>query len=295
MRKVTIIGAGRLGGSLAIALQRCGYALDRLVTRGGSLGAELESALSPPVPVTAFTDSSDIGSEVVLIAVQDGEIETVASAIADRLKPGTVVLHTSGSVSSDALAGVSAAGAAKGSLHPLISFSSPVLGADRLKGGFFCVEGDEVAVEIATEMVEALGGTPFSIASGQKSLYHAAAVMACGHVVSLLDIAFDLLSECGLSKEDARRALLPLVESSVRNLESQSASDALTGPIARADLGTVIRNMEAIEGVGNREALELYATLGERSADLAAEAGADSAEIMKIREALRLVKGRSQC
>lgn len=295
MRKVSIIGAGRLGGSLAIALTRCGFSVDRLVTRDGTLNPDVSAAIASGVEVSAFSSLQSLDADVVIISVQDGEIDAVVQGLETKLSSGTVVLHTSGSLSSAILAPLAeTAGASVGSMHPLISFSDPVLGSEQFSKGYFCVEGGDRAVTTAQEMVKALGGTAFSIESGRKSLYHAAAVTACGHVVALLDIAFGLLAECGLSKEDAQRALLPLVESTVRNLGTQSSEDALTGPFARADVSTVERNIEAVSGAGDEDALAVFLLLGERSVELARRKGMKAGDLGKIVEAINLVKERSR-
>lgn len=292
MRKVSIIGAGRLGGALAIALARSGFSVESIVSRDGTVGKAVSDALPSDVALRAFPSIDVIDSDVVVIAVQDGQVPAVAEGLRGKLRQGTVVLHTSGSLSSEALDGLADSGISTGSMHPLVSLSDPVLGAERFKDGFFCIEGDEAAAAVADEMVGALGGTAFSIDRGKKSLYHAAAVTACGHVVALLDIAFELLAECGLSKDEAKKALLPLVESTVRNLETQLPEDALTGPFARADVSTVERNIEAVAGTGKEEALEAFMLLGERSVELARRKGAKPDDLGRILGAINLVKER---
>lgn len=290
MSKVSIIGAGRLGGSLAIGLSEAGFVIDSLVTREGLVDPEILSRLPENTVAAAFDSLQDLSSDVLVIAVQDSRIEAVAQGLVSKLAGRPAVLHTAGSLSSEILAPLAEAGCETGSMHPLVSLSSPVLGPDRFRGGFFCLEGTAGAVRAAGVIVDALGGFSFSIETGRKSLYHAAAVMACGHVVALLDTAFELLSECGIGRDEAKRALLPLVEGTLGNLRSQEPAEALTGPFARTDVETVARNLDAVLGTGRTDSAETFAVLGERSLELARSRGADGRKSDAIAELLRLVK-----
>jgi predicted short-subunit dehydrogenase-like oxidoreductase (DUF2520 family) len=178
------------------------------------------------------------------------------------------VLHTSGALSSNVLSPLAGAGFRTGSLHPLLSVSDPAAGAAKLRGAFFCLEGDRSAVRIARQVVRDLGGHSFSIAPGNKALYHAAAVMASGHLIALFDIAIEMLARCGLSERRAREVLLPLVASTVANLSVKNSAGALTGTFARGDVATVERHLAAIEKESLPEALAAYVLLGRRSLSL---------------------------
>lgn len=290
MMKVSIIGVGRLGGSLAIALSRAGIAVSELFVRTERDLSHVVRSIEPEPAVKIFSDSESIDADVVIIAVPDPAIEEVAGELVGKLPGVTVVLHTSGSLSSEVLGTLAAAGHATGSLHPLVSFSEPALGAERLRGSYFCLEGSAVAVDFAGRIVIALGGNSFTVETSKKSLYHAAAVTACGSLVALLDVAFEMLSECGVSREHAQKVLLPLVKGTVMNLESQSTAEALTGPFSRADIPNFERNLSAIEEGSSQMARRLYLELGERSLELAEKQGADPGRIAELREKIRLAK-----
>jgi predicted short-subunit dehydrogenase-like oxidoreductase (DUF2520 family) len=167
-------------------------------------------------------------------------------------------------------------------MHPLISVSDPVRGARSLSEAHFCIEGQPRAVRLARSLVRALGGRSFSIKTKDKALYHAAAVMSAGHVVALFDMATKLLESCGLTQSRARAALLPLVRSTLENLNRHAPARALTGTFARADLSTVNKHLVALQTSNSRAALEAYALLGLRSIELARENGADASTLKKI-------------
>lgn len=290
MMRVAVIGAGRVGGSLAIALSRAGVAVSELVVRADRELSGLTRHIEPAPLVRTLADSSDVDADVVVVAVPDPSVTDVAAALAGKLRGGAAVLHTSGALSSAVLSKLSEAGHPTGSLHPLVSFSDPLLGSERLRGSYFCIEGSDGAVAVARRIVDALGGNAFTVPTSKKSLYHAAAVTACGNLVALLDVAFEMLSECGVPRAEVQNILLPLVKGTVLNLERHSPSEALTGPFARADVANFDSNLAAIEESSTPAARNLYLELGERSLDLAEKQGADPARIAELRERIRLAK-----
>jgi len=134
--------------------------------------------------------------------------------------------------------------------------------------------------------VRDLEGQSFTIRSEDKPLYHAAAVMTSGNVTAVFDVALEMLVECGLSRKTARRVLLPLLASAVRNLETKDPAQALTGTFSRGDLETVKRHLEALDHRGLRDALDLYRLLGQRSLRLAEEQGLDRDLAREVRKTI---------
>ena len=269
---VSIIGAGRLGTALGIALADKSYSIRSLVARtvaSARRAAKLLDHLDEDAQILA---AKDVGllrpADLFLITTPDDQIAHVASELA-RLattraraqKP--TALHTSGALSAEVLAPLRKSGWSTGSIHPLISVSGMTTALD---GAFWSVEGDTTALRVAKAIVRDLGGKSFSIRSEDKPLYHAAAVMSAGNVVALFDVALEMLVQCGLSRKTARSILLPLLASTVHNLETKDTSAALTGTFARGDLETVKRHLKALKI--NKDALDLYRLLGKRSLKL---------------------------
>lgn len=294
MQSISIIGIGRLGGALAIALSRSGFGIDYLVHRGDST-AKVVLPLLPATVKVASWDSAlpRFDSDVVLVTTADPDIALVGSELRRKLKEGSVVLHTSGSLSSEALSTLGAEKFSLGSIHPLVSVSDAVSGSDSFSGAYFCIEGDEIAVTRARSISESLGGRPFSIDSKQKPLYHAAAVTASGHLVALIDIAIEMLSKCGIEKATAQEILLPLITSTINNLKTQSPEQALTGSFARLDTGAMQRHLSAIDREAAGPIRDLYILLGERSLDLAALNAGDAVAEQRMREAISIAKRKS--
>ena len=260
---VSIIGSGRLGTSLAVALERRGYSLQSLVARRVQAARKAARLLDADVQALAAKELRSVKpADVFLITVPDDQIASVAEELS-RLEITANALHTSGALSSDVLGPLRKRGWHTGSIHPLFSVSNP---GDPIEGAFWSVEGDKSAVRLGKGIVRDLGGKSFFIRTEDKPLYHAAAVMSSGNLVALFDVALQMMAECGIKRTTARNILLPLIASTVRSLETKDPAQALTGTFSRGDLETVKRHLAALKN--NQDALELYRLLGKRSLKL---------------------------
>jgi predicted short-subunit dehydrogenase-like oxidoreductase (DUF2520 family) len=260
---ISIIGSGRLGTTLGVALLHRGYSIQSLVARRIQSARKAARLLDDEVQVLAAKQLHSLQpAHVFLITVPDDQIATVAEEMS-RLEFNATAFHTSGALSSDVLAPLRKKGWHTGSIHPLLSVSNA---GDPIDGAFWSVEGDKPAVGLVKTIVRDLGGRSLFIRSEDKPLYHAAAVMVSGNVTALFDVALQMLAECGIKRATARNILLPLIASTVRNLETKDPAQALTGTFSRGDLETVKRHLAAIKD--NKDALELYRLLGKRSLKL---------------------------
>ncbi|MEO7660318.1 MAG: Rossmann-like and DUF2520 domain-containing protein [Pyrinomonadaceae bacterium] len=272
MVSVTIIGAGRVGGALALSLPPEKYSVDKVIARDSEV--------------------AEITSEVVLITTQDANIAAAVKEFAPKLKNSPIVFHTCGSYSSSILVDLKTLGCSIGSFHPLVSISKPDLGPERFRNAYFCVEGDPEAVKAGTRIVTDLGGRPFSIDTKFKTLYHAAAVTACGHMVALFDAAVEMMTKCGLTAEESKNLLMPLVLSTTENLDKQTTAAALTGTFARADIETFTRHLTTLNENVSDDLLEIYLLLGERSLELAARQGVSPERIDTLRTKVSIAKSK---
>ncbi|MDQ3322363.1 MAG: DUF2520 domain-containing protein [Acidobacteriota bacterium] len=293
--KISIIGIGRLGGALAIALSEKGFEIENLVFRKSENAGKITEFIESKPKVLKQNELAEISSDVIFITTQDSEIEVVAENLAGNLKYKPFVFHTSGSRSSENLKKLKELGCRIGSIHPLVSISDAVAGARSFGNVFFCIEGDDKAVLMGREIVEKLGGKSFSIDAKHKPLYHASAVTACGHLVALIDVALEMLQKCGLDEAAGREILLPLVKSTIENLERQPTARALTGTFARADAETLRKQIDALGENVSGEALEIYLQLGRRSLHLAETQGANFEKIGEMQKIIRLAKKNFKC
>lgn len=291
---ISVLGAGRLGTALAIALRSRGYRIEALLARHLGNAKRAARLINPDALALSSAQFDRLPrSELFLITTPDDLIAEAASRLARAVAQngrGLTALHASGALSSATLHSLKDAGFDTGSMHPLVSVSDALAGAEGLSSAFYCIEGDVKARQLARKLVRDLGGQSFSISARDKALYHAAAVIASGHTVALFDVATEMLVRCGLTGQRARSVLMPLLRSTVENLSAQEPAHAITGTFARADAATVERHLDALRSTGLHDALAVYVLLGERSLELAARAGARPGAVRKIAAALARAK-----
>lgn len=267
---VSLIGPGRLGIALAMALESAGYQIVSLVGRNRQKLRKPSQLLdvSCQLLVAKELEKGRLG-DLIIISVPDDQIVTVAGDLARiKGKGHPTVLHTSGALSSKVFASLAANGWHTGSIHPLASVSDPAGGVEALRRAYWCVEGDAVGIRVAKQVVRDLGARSFSLKSEDKPLYHAAAVMTSGNATALFDVALEMLERCGISRRNGQKMLAPLLASNTLNLSRSAPEDALTGTFARGDLATVRMHLSALKGKDLDEALQLYRLLGKRSIEL---------------------------
>lgn len=242
---VAVVGAGRVGRSLGWALRERGFRLGAVVTTNLRSSRAAVRFLRAGKPLARIEEAVAEGG-IVLISTPDRAVAEVARALA-RLPlrwRGKVVLHTSGALPSRELLPLRRRGAAVGCLHPLFPFPHALKTLPR--GIVFGVEGDPRACAMAARLARTLGGTIVRVQAKRKTHYHAAAVMAAGHLLTLLELAGRVLARAGVRGRDARRALLPLAEATLQSY-SRWGVRAWTGPIKRGDAETVWRHLVALK------------------------------------------------
>jgi predicted short-subunit dehydrogenase-like oxidoreductase (DUF2520 family) len=181
--------------------------------------------------------------------VPDGALSALAIALA-RQPQAAVVLHTAGSLGASVLAPLRAAGSSVGSLHPLKAFPRPVPDLKDARGTFFALDGDVAAIDLASRLAGAWGGSSAWVPEEARTLYHFAASLAAGGVVTLLASAIEIADRIGLPgkvaaglAELARGAVAETIETLAAG---RPAPAAITGPAARGDRETVARQLDAL-------------------------------------------------
>lgn len=219
MPTVRIIGPGRAGGALALALAGAGWDVDEPLRRGDDLTLV------------------GIGPDLLVIATPDAAVAEVAAAI--QPVPGAVVAHMAGSLGLDALG----EHVHRACLHPLVPIPDAHTGARRLRGAWFGVAASTPsAARQVARVVDDLGARSIDVADGDRAAYHAAAAIASNHLVALLGQVERVAASAGVPLE----AYLDLVRATVDNVAALGPTAALTGPVARGDEATIERHRGAI-------------------------------------------------
>ncbi|MFG2194798.1 Rossmann-like and DUF2520 domain-containing protein [Streptomyces sp. NPDC048639] len=233
---VGVVGAGRVGPALAAALQLAGH---RPVAVSGISEASVRRAatLLPDVPVVTPAEVLE-RSELVLLTVPDDALPSLVEGLAETgaVRPGQLLVHTSGRYGSTVLDPATRAGGLPLALHPVMTFTGSSVDVQRLAGCSFGVTAPEELRLAAEALVIEMGGEPEWIEEQARPLYHAALALGANHLVTLVAQSMDLLRASGVGAPD--RMLGPLLGAALDNA-LRSGDAALTGPVARGDAGTV--------------------------------------------------------
>jgi predicted short-subunit dehydrogenase-like oxidoreductase (DUF2520 family) len=244
---VGVIGAGKVGAVLGAALRNAGHAVTGVHAVSEASRSRAESLL-PEVPVLEIPEILR-RSEMVLLAVPDDVLPDLVSGLAEagHFQTGHLVVHTSGAHGVSVLDPVRASGAIPLAIHPVMSFTGLTLDLARLQDCMFGVTADPIVLPVAQALVVEMGGEPAVIAEADRGTYHAALAHASNHLVTLTAQAAQILASIGVEQTD--RMLSPLLNASLENALA-NGDGALTGPVARGDVGTVRRHLQVLAAEG---------------------------------------------
>lgn len=286
-QRAAVIGPGRMGGAVALALDAAGVPVVAVAGRG-------EEALQRFVALVPGAAVSDVGAaaragDLVVVAVPDDAVEAVVAQVtaADAVREGSRWVHLAGSLGLAPLRPARLAGARVAACHPAASAPDAATGAAALAGAAWAVTADVRDTGWATALVTRLGGRPVAVADGARTLYHAALVLASNGTGGVVALARDLLAGAGVA--DPAPFLAPLATASVANVAVRGVA-ALTGPVSRGDAGTVARHVAELTAV-LPEALPAYRALATLLLGQARRAGLDPAAAAGVARALEGDRG----
>jgi predicted short-subunit dehydrogenase-like oxidoreductase (DUF2520 family) len=266
---IGIIGAGAVGTALGAALHRAGWPVVAVGSRDEGRRARFREL----VPTArAFAEAAPVldEAELIVLAVPDDVIPVLAGEL--RLYGGQALVHTSGVLGAEVLEPARAAGTQVGGFHPLVAFADTERAIAALRGATVAIEGDDQLATLLAEMAEALGATAVRLAPGSKAAYHAAAVLAAGGFVALLDAIAELAAAAGLDEDGALAIYGRLIEQTLDNARALGIRAALTGPMIRGDVGTLERHLDALRRIAP-DVLPLYRAAAQREIQLAESRG----------------------
>jgi len=277
-KTVAIIGAGRTGSAVGFLLNQKGYSVAAVMARTTASAERASRFIGSGTPMTDAAQAAST-AEVVFLTAPDDVISDLCAAISRKngLKSGALVVHTSGAHSLDLLQSARQAGAFRAVIHPLQSIPSRELGILNIPGSYFRIEADTEAREAAAAIVKALSGIELNMPNwsperSSTALYHAGAVAVSNYFVALVDYGLRFYQTLGAEKQEALKAVLPLIKGTLANIEAVGVPAALTGPIARGDVETVRDHVDAMRRRAP-ELLDLYCSLAQHTIDVARDKG----------------------
>ncbi len=271
---VGVVGAGRVGPALAAALQLAGHR-PVAVSAVSDASRRRAAALLPDVPVVEPAQVLAM-SDLVLLTVPDDALPGLVSGLAETgaVRPGQLLVHTSGRYGVSVLDPALRAGALPLALHPAMTFTGTTVDVQRLAGCPFGVTAPEELRTAAEALVVEMGGEPEWIAEEARPLYHAALAIGSNHLVTLVAQARELLAAAGVANPG--RMLGPLLGAALDNA-LRYGDDALTGPVSRGDAGTVAAHVAELRRHAP-QAVASYLAMARATADRAMASGMLKAE-----------------
>jgi predicted short-subunit dehydrogenase-like oxidoreductase (DUF2520 family) len=254
--RIAIVGPGRLGSALALELRRAGYLISEIVSGDSRASHRKARALASKVQATWNATGARLDADVIWFCVPDREIARAAGRLAEVVDwQGKTGLHSSGALASDELRRLRARGAAVASVHPLMTFVAGSVPS--LQGMPFALEGDPSALRVARRIVRDLGAEAFSISKNRKMVYHAWGAFASPLLIALLVTAEKVARSAGLSNQEARRRMLPIVRQTLANYAKLGPAGAFSGPIVRGDAQVVRQHLKELKQVPEARAVYL--------------------------------------
>lgn len=272
---IGIVGAGAVGTALGVALSRAGWPVVAVASRDAGRRERFRGL----VPGTrGFAEATALLDEVelVILAVPDDALPALAGGL--RLYSGQAMIHTSGALGAEVLEPAMAAGTQVGAFHPLVAFADVELAVAALHGATVAIEGDDQLVVLLASMAEAIGASAVRLAPGTKAAYHAAAVLAAGGFIALLDAIAELGAVAGLDESGSLAIYGRLAEQTLANARALGIARALTGPMTRGDVGTLDRHLATLR-VHAPDVLPLYVAAAGREVALATSRGVLAPEV----------------
>src|SRR5215469_15549741 len=270
---VGVVGAGRVGTALAVALSRAGHT----VVGASAISAVSRQRIETYLSGAPVLQPEDVvaAADLVLLTVPDDALSSLVRGLVATGAPltGRMLAHASGLHGLAVLEPAVELGALPLALHPVMTFTGRPDDVDRMAGITFGVTAPAVLRPAAEVLVMEMGGEPVFIAEADRGLYHAALAGAANHLVTQVVQAADLLARAGVAQP--ARMLGPLLSAALDNA-LRLGDAALTGPVARGDADTVAGHVDALRAEAP-EALPAYLALARLTATRALASGMLSA------------------
>ena len=243
--RIGFVGAGKVGFTLGKYMTEHDMHVSGYYNRSKENAKQAAEFTNSQV----FTSLEELvsQSDAIFITVSDGAIGQMWEALKHYSISGKYICHCSGAMSTAIFSGIDQTGAFGYSIHPLFAINDKLQSYRNISQAYFTIEGHEQHIDYWKNLFESFGNPVKIISEDNKVLYHGAAVFASNLVVGLYEMATDILVDCGFDRKSAAQALSPLFLNNAHNICEKGTTNALTGPLERADVGTMIKHLSSVD------------------------------------------------
>lgn len=253
---IGFIGAGRVGYTLGR------YFFEKKLLLSGYYSSNYSSACD----ASEFTQSRAFNtietlvscSDIIFITTPDESIYNIYCTLKQYDLMGKIICHCSGALSTQIFDDIDEFGACAYSVHPAFAVSDKYNSYKEISKAFFTVEGSEEKIHVIQDLFQKLENPYKIINSNDKVKYHTALVMSSNLVIALYHMASDLLCECGFDAVSTADVLNPLFLNNAKSLTDKGCENALTGPVDRNDVSTIMKHLSAVD---DENMLSVYKSL----------------------------------
>ncbi len=285
--KIAIIGAGRVGSCFAYLLKDSFDIIGVTSLYPDQVKLENFKIFSQEknIPLSREAD-------VIFITTPDDFIEKTANEIFENTQiKEKFVFHCSGCHPSSVLKKAKDNECFIGSIHPLQSVPNLEQGVKNLKKAYFCIEGDNEAIEVAKKIVNAISGKYFVIDTKFKPLYHLGAVFSSNFINSIIFTTCEIYKKIGIAEDYNKiiEIISPLFTGTVDGIKNFGVVNSLTGPIIRGDIITIENHIKALKEY-YPDVIETYKLLCIQTIKLAKKSVKDKELLSKMEKIEEMVR-----
>ena len=253
------IGAGKFAHSLVPALKKAGYKVAGIVSKNLQSAKTLANKYQIPFSSDKLKSLTK-DFNIFFLAVPDSQIKKVAAKLS-KLNldfPSSLFIHVSGALNVLELESLRKKKATTASFHIMQTF--PTKQVVNLKNSYAAIEtSNKNAQKYLLDLASKLKLKTIIIPTKQKVYYHLAGVFASNFLAGNLFASEKLFSKNKKKEIKFFDVAKLIVYSTLKNIEREGATKALSGPVERGDFETVKKHISALKKIfRNKISKSLY-------------------------------------
>lgn len=246
-RAICIIGIGKVGSALAIELSDARYIVKYLIGHRNTAFNKVAKYVKGSVISGKLDEKIVTDSDVLFLSVQDNKISEIVGELKEYDLKGKLLIHTSGSLSSEEFSPLNASKKDIASFHPIQTFTKLSHKNNKLLSGiYFGIEGGDKATVFLKAAAKRLGGDSFKLKAKDKPLYHIASVIASNFMVTNLSIISEILEKLGVKGKKSYEIYKGIIDQTLNNVKLQGDINSITGPVDRNDKETLSKHKNVL-------------------------------------------------